>query len=101
MGTHSDLVDARMDAARNQFLLASLCMSIASLSLTAMTCVGGIFGMNLTSGLEEAPGLFVRVTYGSIVGSFVLGMAIFATMVRTGVITGLGPVDREGIDSLF
>ena len=97
----SDLVDARMDAARNQFLLASLCMSIASLSLTAMSCVGGIFGMNLHSGIEEAPGMFVRVTYGTITGSVLLGLAIFATMVRTGVITGIGPVDRDGIESMF
>ena len=76
-------------------------MSIASLSLTALTCVGGIFGMNLQSGLEEQPGLFVQVTYASIGGSILLGVAIFAGMVQTGVITGLGPVDQEGIDSLF
>jgi len=99
--TASDLIDARMDAARNKFLLASLLMSIASLSLTALTCVSGIFGMNLPSGIEEEQGYFVPVTYGSIVGSLLLGIAIFVGMIRTGVITGLGPVDQEGIDSLF
>ena len=76
-------------------------MSIASLSLTALTCVSGIFGMNLHSGIEEERGYFVPVTYGSIVGSLLLGIAIFVGMIRTGVITGLGPVDQEGIDSLF
>ncbi|MGK3737842.1 MAG: hypothetical protein ACI90V_004689 [Bacillariaceae sp.] len=90
-----------MDAARNKFLLASLCLSIASLSLTALTCAGGIFGMNLTSGLEEAPYLFNVVTLSSVCGSAVLGVVIFFIMVYTGVITGLGPVDQEGIDSLF
>ena len=92
-----------MDAARNKFLLASLCMSIASLSLTAMTCIGGIFGMNLTSGLENTEGnsIFVQVTLGSIAGSLLLAIAIFVGMIRTGVITGIGPVDQEGIDSLF
>jgi len=97
----SDLIDARMDATRNKFLLASLCMSIASLSLTAMTCVGGVFGMNLRTGFEETPTMFLKVTYGSVFGSLLLGIAIFVGMIRTGVITGMGPVDKEGIDSLF
>lgn len=99
--TASDLIDARMDAARNKFLLASLCLSIASLSLTALTCVGGIFGMNLKSGIEEESGKFILITYGSIAGSVFLGIAIFVGMIQTGVITGIGPVDKEGIDSLF
>mmetsp|Transcript_12936 Transcript_12936/g.36456 ORF Transcript_12936/g.36456 Transcript_12936/m.36456 type:complete len:664 (+) Transcript_12936:183-2174(+) len=99
--TASDLIDARMDATRNKFLLASLCMSIASLSLTAMTCVGGVFGMNLRTGFEETPTMFLKVTYGSVFGSLLLGIAIFVGMIRTGVITGMGPVDKEGIDSLF
>ena len=76
-------------------------MSIASLSLTVLTCVSGIFGMNLSSGLEETPNLFLPVTYGGIIGSLLLGVAIFAGMIVTGVITGLGPVDQDGIDSLF
>jgi hypothetical protein len=97
----SDLIDARMDAARNKFLLASLCMSIASLSLTAMTCVSGIFGMNLQNGMESEPSLFFQVSYGSMAGSALLGIVIFVIMVLTGVITGIGPVDQDGIDSLF
>lgn len=99
--TYSDLIDARMDAARNKFLLASLCLSIASLCLTSATCAAGIFGMNLKSGLEDAPHLFNVVTLSSVLGSVVLGVVIFFGMVYTGVITGLGPVDQEGVDSLF
>jgi len=103
VSTASDLIDARMDAARNKFLLASLVMSIASLSLTVLTCVGGIFGMNVPSGLEEVsdPPVFIIVTVASCFGSLFTGIAIFGVMVKTGVITGLGPVDKEGIDSLF
>jgi Mg2+ and Co2+ transporter CorA len=76
-------------------------MSIASLSLTTMTCVSGIFGMNLTHGMESEPGLFLQVSYGSFAGSVLLGILIFVIMVLTGVITGIGPVDQDGIDSLF
>lgn len=99
--TASDLIDARMDAARNKFLLASLVMSIASLSLTVMSCINGLFGMNLRTGLEDETGTFVHVLYGSISGSVFLGIAIFAGMIFTGVISGIGPVDQDGIDTLF
>lgn len=92
----SDLIDARMDAARNKFLLASVCMSIASISLTTLTCVGGIFGMNLASGLEDIadPPYFNIVTLVSCVGSVVVAITLFGIMVKLGVITGLGPVDQ-------
>ena len=63
--------------------------------------------MNLTNPWEEqeqihsTPTKFYEVTFGSIAGSLVLGTAILAGMVLTGVITGIGPVDHDGIDSLF
>ena len=97
--TASDLIDARMDAARNKFLLATLCISIASLCLSAISCVSSIFGMNLTNSFETDPTKFVEVTFGSIAGSMVLGIVILAGFVMTGVITGIGPVDQD--DSLF
>lgn len=98
----SDLIDARMDAARNKFLLASVCMSIASISLTILTCVGGIFGMNLASGLEDItdPPYFNIVTLVSCVGSVVVAITLFGIMVKLGVITGLGPVDQVTMDAL-
>lgn len=101
--TASDLIDARMDAARNKFLLATLCISIASLSLSAISCVSSIFGMNLANPWDEDghPTKFYEVTFGSIAGSLVLGTAILAGMILTGVITGIGPVDQDGIDTLF
>lgn len=90
-----------MDAARNKFLLATLCISIASLTLSAISCVSSIFGMNLINHFEEDPNKFYQVTFGSIGGSLVLGVAILAGMIFTGVITGIGPVNQDGIDSLF
>lgn len=97
----SDLIDARMDAARNKFLLATLCITIASLCLSAISCVSSIFGMNLTNHYETDPTKFVEVTFGSIAGSVVLGILILAGFIMTGVITGIGPVDQDGIDTLF
>ena len=98
---HSDLVDARMDAARNKFLLATLCISIASLSVSAISCVSSIFGMNIVNPYEKDPDKFYEVTFGSIAGSLLLGIATLTGMILTGVITGIGPVDQGGIDSLF
>jgi len=57
--------------------------------------------MNLVNHLEEHPNKFAEVTFGSVGGSLVLGISILAGMITTGVITGLGPVDQEGIESLF
>lgn len=90
-----------MDAARNKFLLATLCITIASLCLSAISCVSSIFGMNLTNHFENDPTKFVEVTFGSIAGSVVLGIVILAGFIMTGVITGIGPVDQDGIDTLF
>ena len=57
--------------------------------------------MNLTNHYENDPTKFVEVTFGSIAGSLVLGVTILAGMIFTGVITGIGPVNQDGIDSLF
>lgn len=57
--------------------------------------------MNLVNHMEEHPNKFAEVTFGSVAGSLVLGIGILAGMITTGVITGLGPVDQEGIESLF
>ena len=57
--------------------------------------------MNLINHWESDPTKFFEVTFGSIAGSLVLGIAILAGMILTGVITGIGPVDQDGIDTLF
>lgn len=57
--------------------------------------------MNIVNPYEKDPDKFYEVTFGSIAGSLLLGIATLTGMILTGVITGIGPVDQGGIDSLF
>ena len=57
--------------------------------------------MNLTNHYELDPNKFTEVTFGTIAGSLVLGVTILAGMRMTGVISGIGPVDQDGVDQLF
>ena len=48
-------------------------MSMSAVGLAATTSIAGIFGMNLVSGIEEAPLAFALVTAGSgLVGAAVV-----------------------------
>eukprot|EP00397_Hematodinium_sp_SG-2012_P013787 GEMP01014010.1.p1 GENE.GEMP01014010.1~~GEMP01014010.1.p1 ORF type:complete len:490 (+),score=91.14 GEMP01014010.1:397-1866(+) len=46
-------MDASMNSTRNRYLVLELFVGIITLSLTFGSLVSGIFGMNLTSGLED------------------------------------------------
>jgi magnesium transporter len=48
-----ELVEMRLDAARNRILKANLTLSLASASLSVAMVLTGAFGMNLKSGWEE------------------------------------------------
>lgn len=59
------LVQLQLSAYRNHLIHRELQLTIAGFSIALPTAIAGVFGMNLTSGLEEAQGLFWPITAGS------------------------------------
>ncbi|GAA6019268.1 hypothetical protein JCM11491_001295 [Sporobolomyces phaffii] len=57
-----DIIELILDANRNSLLGLDLRVSIATLGLTAGAMVAALFGMNLTSHLEDTPYSFTAVT---------------------------------------
>ncbi|GAA5936079.1 CorA family magnesium transporter [Sporobolomyces koalae] len=57
-----DIIELILDANRNSLLGLDLRVSIATLGLTAGAMIAALFGMNLTSHLEETPYSFTAVT---------------------------------------
>lgn len=54
----NQFISAHLDSVRNKILRMSLMMEMGALALGSGAVVGGIFGMNLTHGLEEHPHAF-------------------------------------------
>jgi len=59
----NQFISAHLDSVRNKMLRMSLVMELGALALGSGAVVGGIFGMNLATGLEEHPHAFL-VTLG-------------------------------------
>ena len=61
----------------------NLYLSMSTVGLAATTSIAGIFGMNLASGIEEAPLAFFMVTLGSgLVGAAVVACVEIKTSRR-------------------
>ena len=71
----NQFISAHLDSVRNKMIRMSLFMEMGALALGSGAVVGGIFGMNLTHGLEEHPSAFF-VTLGGI------------SVVMTGIVVG-------------
>jgi magnesium transporter len=65
-------LDASLSCARNRLLIFEVMSQLVSVALGVGALVSGIFGMNLTSGLEETPGMFIGVSVGIIVIGLVI-----------------------------
>ena len=57
------LIELTLDNERNRIERMELYLSMGGLSFAMMSAVGGFFGMNLLSGLEDHPKKFWIVTY--------------------------------------
>ena len=68
---HQALEDLKLRSERNRIMRVDLLISISGVSLTLATVMGGWFGMNLASGIEDVPGLLWIVASGSAVTSAV------------------------------
>ncbi|GLC37511.1 hypothetical protein PLESTB_001755400 [Pleodorina starrii] len=64
-----DLVTIKLDQHRNQLITIDLLLTSFTTVLNLMTVVGGYFGMNLNSDLQEAPRLFNAVVLTTTLGS--------------------------------
>ena len=69
--TTEEQISMTLDAVRNRLLYINTLLTIASLCVATGSFIGSIFGMNLTSHIEEDDTAFLRVTYGTLAG---LGM---------------------------
>jgi len=69
MSNARDITRMQMSAKRNYLVQTNLVISIANLALLNCTIVAGFFGMNLTSGLEDVPGLFPMAVGGAVAAS--------------------------------
>jgi len=63
------LIELTLDNERNRIERMELYLSMGGLSFAMMSAVGGFFGMNLLSGLEDHPNKFWMVTYITIAAS--------------------------------
>merc|ERR1719430_72050 len=60
----NQFISAHLDTVRNKMLRMSLVMEMGALALGSGAVVGGLFGMNLVSGLENHPTAFLTVLGG-------------------------------------
>jgi len=81
-----DLVNIKLDQHRNQLITTDLILTALTCAMAIMTTVAGIFGMNLDSGLQEAPNVFNEVTIATCVGSLTLFIAFVVWAWRRGLI---------------
>ena len=65
-----------LDAHRNSIMFLNASMTICSLSVAACALPATWFGANLSSGLEDAPGVFWPLAAWSAAGAVVLGGAV-------------------------
>ena len=75
-----DLVNIKLDQHRNQLITTDLILTALTCAMAIITTISGIFGMNLDSGLQEAPNVFNEVTIATSLGALMLfgGFLIFA-----------------------
>ena len=75
LASKQDLLELQGSQARNNILVQSLRISVISASISCGTFLTSVFGMNLLSGAETAPGAFAAV----VATSAMLGVTAFLT----------------------
>jgi len=71
-----ELLEITLDRQRNNLIRLDLHFSIATITVGIGAWMGSLFGMNLTSGLENHPLMFYMVTGGSVATSIGLYLTI-------------------------
>ena len=70
-----DYVNITLDSHRNQLIQIDLLLTAATFAVGLMTFIAGLFGMNLTSGLELEPHMFDAVSSITVAFAFVIVLA--------------------------
>lgn len=60
-------IDSELDRSRNELVVIEIVVTAVTMGFSFVSCVGGIFGMNLVNGKEGSHVMFVLVTCSSIV----------------------------------
>ena len=81
--TASELLDRRVDSARNKILEVNVIFMVAAMCLQAIHAAKAIFGMNLNSYIQEKAHLFVIVTFSAIGGAFCIFCVTIYILVKT------------------
>lgn len=63
-----DYLNVCLDSQRNRMIRLELKLIMATFALTIGTLIAGLFGMNLTTGLENSPDAFMWVVLGILAG---------------------------------
>ncbi len=82
-----DLVNIKLDQHRNQLITTDLILTALTCAMAIVTTVSGIFGMNLDSGLQEAPGVFNQITIITCAGAIALFLAFVLFAWRRGLLS--------------
>jgi len=84
--TASELLDRKVDTARNKILEVDVIFMVAAMCLQAIHAAKAIFGMNLNSYIQEKAHLFVIVTFSALTGALcIFGVTIYI-LVKTNTI---------------
>lgn len=81
-----DLVNIKLDQHRNQLITVDLILTALTCAMAMVTTVSGIFGMNLDSGLQDAPNVFNEVTIATSLGAMILFMCFIIFAWRRGLL---------------
>lgn len=76
-----NVTQIRLDAMRNRILRLEVFLNLGAVSVATGGLVAGAFGMNLHTGLEETPGLFLYVS-GAMVGVSYLAFRLSLAYLR-------------------
>mmetsp|Transcript_20354 Transcript_20354/g.54800 ORF Transcript_20354/g.54800 Transcript_20354/m.54800 type:complete len:525 (+) Transcript_20354:145-1719(+) len=97
ISTARNSLEIALDAERNRIARLELYTSLFSLPLAGVGAVAGIFGMNLTSGLEEAAHLFWGVTVGTVTVAFAAFTVCLRRYHRSAVTQGRQVLDAQAM----
>ena len=98
--TAEESVMLRLDTSRNQLLVTDAVLSVMTLAVGMGSFIGSIFGMNLSSNMENGPYQFKAVALGTTVLMLLFVVITIHIFQRKGIIPssyGLTPVNNGWI----
>ena len=88
--TAAELVDQRLDSARNRILMANMVLTAVSVAVSAASLVGSLFGMNVPVPYEDDDTAFRKIVFGTLAGTIGLCFMILISLVRSGTMPQMG-----------